>query len=100
MTGTVPPVIDSVDILKYPEPMLKALCKAIDIPFDPAMLKWGAGARSEDGAWAPYWYTSVESSTGFGNPPTSDPVVSPEYAGMLKACEADYAVLHERRITL
>lgn len=100
MTGTVPPVIDSVDILKAPEPMLNALCKAIDIPFDPAMLCWEAGTRPEDGAWAPYWYTSVESSTGFGKPPASDPVVSPEYAAMLKTCEADYKALRERRIRL
>lgn len=100
MTGTAPPVIDSVDILTNPEPMLGALCEAIDIPFDPAMLSWDAGARVEDGAWAPYWYTSVESSTGFGSPPTSDPVVPPEYAEMLKVCEADYAALRERRLKL
>ena len=100
MTGTPPPVIDSVDILKAPKPMLQALCDAIDIPFDPAMLTWQPGSRPEDGAWAPYWYHSVENSTGFGNPPTSDPVVPPQYADMLTACEVDFAVLKERRLTL
>lgn len=100
MTGKTPPVIDSVDILTAPEPMLKKLCDAIDIPFDAAMLAWAPGARDEDGAWAPYWYASVESSTGFGNPPTSAPHVPPENADMLKACETDYAILRDRRIRL
>jgi hypothetical protein len=29
------------------------------------MLKWPAGKRTSDGIWAPYWYESVEASTGF-----------------------------------
>jgi len=40
MTGRPPPVIDSFDILQDPEKALKALCAAIDIPFDNAMLSW------------------------------------------------------------
>ncbi len=98
LTGTPPPIIDSVDILTAPEPMLKALCAALDIPFDTGMLSWPAGARPEDGAWAPYWYASVESSTGFGPPPASQPVVPDAYQDMLRSCERDYAALRERRI--
>ncbi|MFK8162811.1 MAG: hypothetical protein AB8H12_10150, partial [Lewinella sp.] len=26
---------------------------------------WPAGARPEDGSWAPYWYANVHQSTGF-----------------------------------
>lgn len=58
-------VIDSKDILLNPEKELKKLCKAINIPFDPAMLRWTAGPRAEDGCWAPYWYANVHQSTGF-----------------------------------
>jgi len=29
------------------------------------MLSWAAGARPEDGVWAPYWYANVHNSTGF-----------------------------------
>ena len=29
------------------------------------MLSWPAGARSEDGVWAPHWYANVHRSTGF-----------------------------------
>lgn len=100
LTGSEPPVIDSVDILSAPEPMLTALCAAIDIPFDRAMLSWEPGPRPEDGAWAPYWYHSVHSSTGFGSPPTSEPEVPDEYADMLAVCEADYVALRDRRIKI
>ncbi|WP_340153478.1 sulfotransferase family protein [uncultured Marivirga sp.] len=58
-------VVDSKSILLNPEKQLKKLCKAIGIPFDPAMLKWSKGAISEDGIWAPYWYKNIHQSTSF-----------------------------------
>ncbi|WP_299780018.1 HAD family hydrolase [uncultured Roseobacter sp.] len=58
-------VIDSTDIRARPEHMLRALCDAIDLPFDPAMLSWSAGPRAEDGIWAAHWYGAVHQSTGF-----------------------------------
>ena len=58
-------VIDSTDIRANPEGMLRALCTAIDLPFDPAMLQWSAGPRAEDGIWASHWYGAVHQSTGF-----------------------------------
>jgi len=63
--GSAPPVIDSRDLLEAPEAMLRALCEAVGIPFDPAMLRWERGPRPTDGCWAPHWYASVEASTGF-----------------------------------
>jgi hypothetical protein len=63
--GQTPPVIDGADILAAPEPMLQALCDALDIPFSADMLHWAAGPRETDGAWAPAWYQSVWASTGF-----------------------------------
>jgi hypothetical protein len=29
------------------------------------MLAWEAGAKPEDGVWAPHWYHAVHKSTGF-----------------------------------
>lgn len=58
-------VIDSADIRKDPETMLKKLCAAIDLPFDPAMLSWPAGPHKDDGIWASHWYNAVHKSTGF-----------------------------------
>ena len=95
-----PPVIESMDILRWPKTMLSQLCHAIDIPFDTAMLSWEKGARAEDGAWAPYWYKSVENSTGFAPPPDTQPIVPPQYQDILAACEADYGVMEARKLTL
>jgi len=58
-------IFDSKDLLQQPEGMLKAFCEFVGIPFYPEMLKWKAGPRPEDGAWAPYWYHNVHKSTGF-----------------------------------
>ena len=80
--------------------MLSQLCHAIDIPFDNAMLSWEKGAREEDGAWAPYWYKSVENSTGFSEAPETAPVVPSQYKDMLEACQADYYAMEARKLTL
>jgi hypothetical protein len=66
--GRAPPVVHGEDVLGRPRGTLSALCAALDIPFDAAMLAWPAGRRATDGAWAPVWYASVERSTGFGPP--------------------------------
>jgi hypothetical protein len=60
------PVLDSADLLRAPRAALEALCGALGVAFDPAMLSWPAGARASDGVWAPYWYDGVRASTGFG----------------------------------
>ena len=96
--GTAPPVIDSADILRTPEPALRSLCEALDIPFMSNMLSWPAGPRPEDGAWAPYWYDSVEKSTGFGKASSHQPIVPQQFQDMLAACEIDYEALRTQRL--
>jgi Sulfotransferase domain len=59
------PVVDSRDLLTDPEGILRALCRALDVPFDAGMLSWPPGPRDSDGVWASYWYGSVRASTGF-----------------------------------
>jgi len=88
-----PPVIKCDTILQNPEGALRALCNAIDIPFDPAMLSWKAGPRAQDGAWAPWWYHTVQNSTGFGDPPGDMPKISKDHADKVLACWADYAAM-------
>ncbi|WP_282061149.1 HAD family hydrolase [Roseobacter litoralis] len=70
-------VIDSFDIRADPERSLTALCAAINLPFDPAMLNWPAGARRDDGVWAAHWYGAVHRSTGFAGPEGEMPVLAP-----------------------
>lgn len=93
ITGKRPPVIKSSAILNDPESALTHLCEAIEIPFDSAMLQWQAGARPEDGAWAPYWYASVERSTGFKTTSMEIPIIPSEYQNFLEACQEDYKAL-------
>ncbi len=59
------PVIDAADLAARPRPTLEALCAALGIEFDLAMLSWPAGPRPTDGVWAKYWYGRVWASTGF-----------------------------------
>lgn len=63
--GQQPIVIDSKEVLMNPREKLTEICDHIGIPFEDAMLEWEAGARSEDGIWAKYWYHNVHKSTGF-----------------------------------
>jgi Sulfotransferase domain len=93
------PVIDSADILRDPRAALEALCGALGIGFDPAMLSWPAGPRPSDGVWARYWYDSVWRSTGFGpyRPPSSDPLPA-ELEPLAVACAPHYEELRARRL--
>lgn len=67
-TGTAPVVVDSDDIRRDPEGTLSALCAAIGLAWDPAMLAWLKGAHADDGVWGPHWYGAVYGSTGFSPP--------------------------------
>lgn len=63
--GQEPPVLDSREVLLDPRGALTQLCARLGIPFFDEMLSWPAGARPEDGVWAPHWYHNVHRSTGF-----------------------------------
>jgi hypothetical protein len=92
------PVVDSGDLLRDPEGVLRALCAALHVPFDPAMLSWPAGPRASDGVWAPHWYASVEASTGFG--PHREPVVElpAHLAALADECRAAYDEMAGHRL--
>ena len=95
--GAPPPVLDSDDVLADPEGMLRKLCDAVGIAFDPAMLSWPPGRRDSDGAWAPHWYTSVEASTGFAKPRA--PRLLPDHLRPLaQACRPYYDRLAAHRL--
>jgi hypothetical protein len=91
-------VIDSADIRADPEGMLRKLCKAIDLPFDPAMLSWPAGARPEDGVWASHWYGAVHKSTGFAGAEGQLPKLSGDERQLLEDALPHYNTLYDQRI--
>ena len=96
--GRAPPVVDAADVLADPEATLGALCAALAIPWDPAMLAWPPGRRATDGPWAPHWYGAVEASTGFG-PPETGAVDLPEPARRLaERCRPYYQRLAAHRL--
>nr|XP_007147073.1 hypothetical protein PHAVU_006G094000g [Phaseolus vulgaris]ESW19067.1 hypothetical protein PHAVU_006G094000g [Phaseolus vulgaris] len=66
--GKAPPVIDAAELQQDPEATLRCLCDDLEIPFQPAMLKWEAGPKEIDGLWAPWWYKTVHKSTCFEKP--------------------------------
>ena len=92
------PIIDSAQFLTDPEGHLRTLCSTLSIPFDAAMLSWPKGPRETDGAWAPYWYASVENSTGFGPPRETATTVAPQYQKILDATLPAYETLFEKRL--
>ena len=97
--GHVIPIVDCDDILANPDGVLKKLCAALDMAFDGAMLSWPKGPRETDGAWAPWWYKSVEASTGFAPPKAQNPIVPEKYQDLLSQCQPAYDQLYEKRLT-
>jgi len=91
--GHAPPVIDGRDLQADPRGMLRALCAALGLAFDPAMLAWPAGRRQSDGVWAPAWYEAVERSTGFA-PSRAEPGFD-DLADSLKPVAAAARPLYE-----
>ena len=82
MTGEIPPIIDSKDVLMNPRVVLSKFCERIGASFSEEMLSWPRGARDTDGNWGKYWYKNVMNSTGFNDykPKTED--VPERYAMM------------------
>ncbi|HET9968463.1 MAG TPA: hypothetical protein VFQ68_09505 [Streptosporangiaceae bacterium] len=97
------PVVDSRDLLADPPRVLAALCQALGVPFDPSMLAWPPGPRDSDGVWAPYWYDSVRSSTGFvpktpGRPPAAAPLPA-RLEPLAERCQPYFDRLHRYRLS-
>jgi hypothetical protein len=93
--GHNPVVIDSADIRRDPGTMLKRLCAAIDLPWDPAMLSWPAGGHPDDGVWAAHWYASVHASTGFADAEGPLPALAGPRADLVKAAMPAYEKLRD-----
>lgn len=91
-------VIDSADIRADPEKMLRKLCDAIDLNFDPAMLEWPAGPRAADGVWAAHWYNAVHQSTGFAAAEGPLPRVDAKHHEMLAGALPLYEKLHAKKL--
>jgi hypothetical protein len=93
------PVVDSRDLLADPGGILRALCQALGVPFDEAMLAWPPGPRPSDGVWAPYWYDRVRASTGFtAYRPPAEPLPA-RLEPLADRCQPYFSRLHEYRMS-
>ena len=91
--GQDPCVLEARALLDDPRGVLTELCSRLGLEFDEAMLGWTAGARPEDGVWAPHWYQNVHRSTGFGpHRPKVGPFPS-ELEDALAECQPHYELL-------
>ena len=95
--GQQPAILDSRELLLNPGAVLQKLCAHLEIPYTDDMLHWPAGARPEDGIWAPHWYHALHQSTGFSAyvekdefPETLEP--------LLAECKPWYNKLYEHAI--
>lgn len=91
--GQAPPVVDASDIRRDPEGTLRALCAALGIGFERAMLSWAQGPRATDGVWGRHWYGAVERSTGFAPPETEAVAVTGAVERLIAPAIALYARL-------
>ena len=96
--GHAPPVVDSADVLADPAGTLSALCAALGIGWDPAMLHWPAGIHPDDGIWASHWYDAVAASTGFEAPVSRPVSLDDQGKAVAAACQPDYDHLARHRI--
>jgi hypothetical protein len=91
-------VVDSADVLADPAGTLSALCLALGIGWEPAMLAWPAGIHPDDGIWASHWYDAVAASTAF-QPADNRPVTLDDQGrAVAEACQPDYDHLARHRI--
>lgn len=95
-----PLVLDSAEILKNPELLLKKLCDKLNVHFYDDMLSWSEGGIKEDGVWADYWYQNVHQSTGFKKQKTSSRELPAHCKGLYFEALKYYNKLTEKSIQI
>lgn len=96
--GQEPLVLDARELLRDPEGVLRRLCDRLGLPFEPAMLRWPAGPKPEDGVWAAHWYDGVHASTGFEPYEPKDEPFPERLRPLLEKCAPLYERLNEHAI--
>ncbi len=99
-TGRSPVVLDSADVLKDPEGILRQLCDRTGIEFQDNMLAWPAGRRDSDGVWSEHWYDAVWKSTEFAPWRERDTRVPAHLTQVLDDCLPHYERLVSHKLQL
>ena len=93
------PVVDAADVLDAPEDLIRALCAALGLSYDPAMLTWPSGPRPEDGPWATHWYEAVWASAGFKPPARKEIRLSKDLEAIAALAMPAYRALADQRLS-
>ncbi len=97
--GEQPLVVDSTDIRRDPETMLRCLCRGLGLSWDPAMLSWKSGGHPADGVWAKHWYGAVHASTGFAKAEGAVPQLSDAAQALVDQVMPAYEELQSHKIS-
>ena len=97
-TSSIPPIVDSKDVLENPERMLRLLCEAVGLEFSESMLSWPPGMRETDGVWAKHWYGEVAKTTSFQPYRPRHAKVPAHLHEIHEGCRECYERLHEYRL--
>ena len=96
--GKLRAIVETKELLLNPKGVLTQLCEKLDVPFYEAMLSWEAGARPEDGVWAPHWYSAVHKSTGFQAYEPKEIKLPPALEELAQACMPYFEELYEKAL--
>ena len=91
-------VVTAESLFAQPEATLRALCTALNLPWQTDMLTWEKGGRPEDGVWAKYWYDGVHQSTGWEPRELKHGEVPESLAELRETCRQHYLALHARAL--
>ena len=91
-------ILDTHELLKNPEKVLKTLFEKLNLDFDQSMLQWEAGPKKADGVWAKYWYANAHKSTGFQKLENKDIQLNEDLIPLLESCNQIYNTLFEHAI--
>ncbi len=103
MTGKVPAVIDSDDLIQKPEATVKAYCQAVDILFIEDSLKWKSEVQPEINQWEGGWHDYTQSSQGFKEREKKDYARIKDHEHLKQAyeyCLPYYQNLYEQRLKI
>lgn len=103
ISGQVPIVIDSDDLVHKPQATIKAYCKALGIPFIEKALEWKPKAQAEINQWEGGWHDYVQSSQGFKERKNKEYVRIEDSEHLQKAynfCLPYYKKLYDNRLTI
>jgi hypothetical protein len=100
ISGQDIPIIDSNDVLKNPECVLRLLCEKLGVSYIPEMLSWPQGSRTSDGVWAKHWYKNVDNSSGFAPHLAQHLQLNYEQLSVVNQVQPFYQQLYNKRISI